>query len=91
MKLPKKEGCPSFSEMFYGTSTVGERGQIVIPAEARAELGFQPGDKVLMMRHPIHQGLMMFKIEAVREFMDDLAKSLAEIDTLRESDGEETS
>jgi len=33
--------CPSFSDAFYGTCTVGERGQIVIPVEARAEIGFQ--------------------------------------------------
>jgi bifunctional DNA-binding transcriptional regulator/antitoxin component of YhaV-PrlF toxin-antitoxin module len=34
-----------FDDAFYGSATVGERGQIVIPAEARAELGLTPGDK----------------------------------------------
>ena len=33
-------------ENFYGSATVGERGQLVIPAEAREELGIHPGDKV---------------------------------------------
>ena len=59
------------SESFYGASTVGERGQVVIPAEARAELGIHPGDKILMMRHPAHAGLMMFKIDSAREFLEE--------------------
>ena len=42
-----------FDEAFYGSATVGERGQVVIPAEARQELGIEPGDKVLFMHHPI--------------------------------------
>ncbi len=50
-------------------------------------MGFAPGDKVLIMRHPVHTGLMMFKIEAMREFLDDFAESLAEIE---KKQGEET-
>lgn len=57
--------------MFYGTATVGERGQIVIPAEARNELGFHAGDKLLVMRHPVHPGLMIFKLEGVRAYLDE--------------------
>lgn len=58
-------------EKFYGTVTVGERGQIVIPSEARSALGFSPGDKLLVMRHPVHPGLMIFKLEGVRAFLDE--------------------
>lgn len=64
------------SDCFYGAATIGERGQIVIPAEARTELGFQPGDKVLIMRHPVHEGIVVFKIEAIREFLNDFSASL---------------
>jgi AbrB family looped-hinge helix DNA binding protein len=63
--------------MFYGSVTVGERGQIVIPAEARAELEFQPGDKLLVMRHPVHHGLMIFKFDAIREFIAEMERGLA--------------
>jgi AbrB family looped-hinge helix DNA binding protein len=59
------------SECFFGSVTVGERGQIVIPAEARAEMGIQPGDKLLVMRHPIFEGLMIAKFEAIREYYDE--------------------
>lgn len=33
---------------FYGTVTVSDRGQVVIPAEARRDLGIQVGDKLLV-------------------------------------------
>lgn len=70
----KPQHC--FSENFYGASTVGERGQIVIPAEARTELDIHPGDKVLIIRHPVHKGLMIFKIDHIREFLDDMDQTL---------------
>jgi AbrB family looped-hinge helix DNA binding protein len=67
---------PSIDECFYGTVTVGERGQIVIPAEARHALGFVPGDKLLVMKHPIHPGLMVFKLDGMRAFLEYLTASL---------------
>lgn len=33
---------------FYGAVTVSERGQVVIPAEARRDLGIEVGDKLLV-------------------------------------------
>lgn len=69
---------------FYGTATVGERGQIVIPAEAREELGFQAGDKLLVMKHPLHDGLMVFKIEAAQQFLAEVQASLEHLNNLDE-------
>ena len=33
---------------FYGTTTIGEKGQVVIPAEARKALKLRSGDKLLV-------------------------------------------
>ena len=33
----------------YGTVKVGEKGQIVIPKEARSHFGIQPGDTLLIL------------------------------------------
>lgn len=66
-------------ENFYGVATVNERGQIVIPAEARKNADIQPGDKVLVIGHPVHGGLLLTKLDSLREV---LAYFLGEIDKL---------
>jgi AbrB family looped-hinge helix DNA binding protein len=33
----------------YGMATIGTKGQIVIPAEARTDMGFKEGDKVFVI------------------------------------------
>ncbi len=38
----------------FGTATVGPKGQIVIPVEARQRLGIKPGDKVVVVG-PAHK------------------------------------
>lgn len=61
---------------FYGSVTIGERGQIVIPAEARTSLGYQPGDKLLVLRNPHHSALIVCKIEAMQSMLDDLKEAI---------------
>ncbi len=38
----------------YGVATVGPKGQIVIPVDARKRLGVKPGDKVVIVG-PAHK------------------------------------
>ncbi len=80
---PNINAC--LSESFFGTSTVGERGQIVIPAEAREEFNIQPGDKLMVMRHPVHAGVMLFKIDSAREFIDEFQKTLDRLENGEEN------
>lgn len=47
---------------FYGAVTVSERGQIVIPAQARRDLNIRPGDKLLVLGDPA-QGLALATID----------------------------
>ncbi len=37
------------SKKLYGTATVGTKGQVVIPAEAREQLGIDVGDKLYVI------------------------------------------
>jgi|YNPNPStandDraft_1061719.scaffolds.fasta_scaffold00008_57 AbrB family looped-hinge helix DNA binding protein len=71
----------SLEEYFFGAATVGDRGQIVIPAEARKRLGINPGDKVLVMGHPVHSGLMLCKIDSMRELFSSFLRDLENIQT----------
>ena len=43
MKLPKPKG------KYAWTATVGEKGQIVIPKQAREIFGIKPGDVLLLL------------------------------------------
>lgn len=49
---------------FYGAVTVSERGQVVIPAQARRDLGINAGDKLLVLGDP-QQGLALMTIESL--------------------------
>lgn len=68
---------PDLEHSFIGAVTVGERGQVVIPADARKKLDIHTGDRLLVMGHPNRDGLMLFKVEAVREFLSHLAAGLS--------------
>ena len=62
----------NFDEMhpiFYGSTTVGERGQVVIPAEARRDMGITPATKLLVMGGPHKNVLILAKAEYVTAFM----------------------
>lgn len=54
---------------FYGSTTVGERGQVVIPAEARRDLQITPTTKLLVFGSPDRGGLIFTKAESVTEFL----------------------
>lgn len=73
LMMPKS----ALEECFVGTVTVGERGQVVIPAEARKKLGIHTGDKLFIMSHPTKGGLFLLKIDSMREFLDHLTRSLS--------------
>lgn len=70
----------SINEMFFGTATVGERGQVVIPAEARKKLNINPGDKMLVMSHPTATGVLLCKIDAMRELFRSFLTDLEQLE-----------
>jgi bifunctional DNA-binding transcriptional regulator/antitoxin component of YhaV-PrlF toxin-antitoxin module len=63
----------------FGTSVLGPRGQLVIPAEARKELGIDTGNKFLVFGHFEGQGLMFIRIEAAEEFLSLMTSRLDEV------------
>jgi AbrB family looped-hinge helix DNA binding protein len=63
----------------FGTAVLGPRGQLVIPAEARKELGIDSGNKFLVFGQFEGQGLMFIKVEAAEEFLNLLTSRLDEV------------
>lgn len=72
---------------FFGAATVGDRGQVVIPAEARKRLGINPGDKLLVLGYPAGLGIILCKIDKVRDFFALLSETLKTIDSAGEDTG----
>ena len=77
----------------YGTATVSERGQIVIPAEARRELSIQCGAKLLVFRSGSYggRGLVLMTADTVTEFVRHAVNRLTEFErtVLETTEGEE--
>ncbi len=59
----------------YGTTTVGERGQIVIPVEARKELDLKPGDHLIVMGK-LGKALGIFKLEHLQEIISIIMNNI---------------
>jgi AbrB family looped-hinge helix DNA binding protein len=49
---------------------MGERGQVVIPAEAREEIGIEPGEKLLVLGNKRKGVVIIIKSEIMTKFAD---------------------
>lgn len=55
-----------------GTTTIGERGQVVIPAEIRKQMNLETGDKLLVF-NKFDQMICLIKAGSLDEFFDKIA------------------
>jgi len=58
---------------FYGSTVVSDKGQVVIPVEARNALGLEKGEKLLVMGID-KDGLMLMKVSAFEQMSAEMAK-----------------
>ncbi|HSW74704.1 MAG TPA: AbrB/MazE/SpoVT family DNA-binding domain-containing protein [Candidatus Saccharimonadales bacterium] len=61
---------------FYASATVGVKGQIVLPQEAREELDIKEGDKVVILRAPHEGGLLVLKADKIAEMVNTMSSHL---------------
>jgi AbrB family looped-hinge helix DNA binding protein len=80
-----REQPRSLSDDFLGAVTVGERGQIVIPAEAREAYGIRGGDKLLVFHGPARCGVIVIRVEDIHRMSQAMMKFVAEMGQLNES------
>ena len=59
---------------FYGSTTIGERGQMVIPAEARKDFEITHSSKLLVFGSP--GGLMIVKADHITGFLAKASEML---------------
>lgn len=58
---------------FFGSTTIGERGQVVIPVEAREKLGLDKGEKLLVMGVR-GETLMLAKFSTFQKISEQMGK-----------------
>lgn len=58
----------------YGSTVMGERGQVVIPAEAREEIDVKPGEKLIVFGNPNRGVIILFKSDIMAKFADMMFK-----------------
>jgi len=63
----------------YGAATVGERGQIALPAEARRELSIDPGDKLMVFGNKLNGSLVLIKADVFEGFADFFMTKLSKL------------
>ncbi len=64
----------------FGTAKVGDRGQIVIPKEARELFGIKPGDTLLILGEE-DTGLMVSRPELLSDIANQIFENVRKEDT----------
>jgi AbrB family looped-hinge helix DNA binding protein len=80
---------PIQDKKLYGTATVGTKGQLVIPAEAREELAINPGDRLYVMSAMHGAGVVLLKEEMLESFVEQIMAQVEAIRTLKEEKDKE--
>ena len=65
----------SHSKRVFGTAKVGDRGQIVIPKEAREMFGIRPGDTLLILGDE-DAGLIVSRPEVLSNLASQILKNV---------------
>lgn len=73
-------GMPK-GKYIFGTAKVGEKGQIVIPKEARQVFGIEPGDTLLILGDE-DNGILVTKPEVLHQAANQIFQRME-----RQSDG----
>ena len=63
------------NQRVFGTAKVGDRGQIVIPKEARELFGIQPGDTLLILGEA-ETGLIVSRPEALSNLANHILNTV---------------
>ena len=69
----------------YGTATVGTKGQVVIPANAREEMGINTGDRLYVVGAPEHGVVMLLREEKLERFIEKMDLQVQTLKKLKKS------
>jgi len=69
-----------FKGKVYGAVTVGERGQLVIPADLRRELKIRSGDKLMVFANVEKKIINIMSEEDFTSFLHKAAKIISKLE-----------
>ena len=69
----------------YGTTTVGTKGQIVIPAIAREELGINTSDRLYVVGLPNKGVVMLLQENKLEQFIEQMNLQVEMFKALKKS------
>jgi len=75
--MPAKKADKSevdFGMGFHGSTSLGERGQVVIPKKLRDKLKFKKGDSLLVMEQ--HGAIVLASAEMMKLFANSFLKNI---------------
>lgn len=61
---------------FYGSTTVGERGQIVLPAKLRKDFKINKADKLLVIVDPHGSRITLINPDTMSKFLDIMSENI---------------
>lgn len=65
--------------IFYGSTTIGERGQIVLPAKMRKEFNINKGDKLLVIGNPDFNHISLINQETLSKYLEKISENINQI------------
>jgi AbrB family looped-hinge helix DNA binding protein len=77
------------NKKLYGTATVGTKGQIVIPSDAREELAIHPGDRLYVIGSPETGVVGLLKEGMLEKFIEQMNIQVESFKALKESESTE--
>ncbi len=73
-----------YTKKLYGTATVGTKGQVVIPADARDELNITPGDRLYVVGSAEKGFIGFLKEESLEQVVEQLTAQAELFRTLKQ-------
>jgi AbrB family looped-hinge helix DNA binding protein len=61
---------------FYGSTTVGERGQIVLPAKLRNDFTIKKGDKLLVIGNADQYRVVLVNPESMSNYLELMSQHI---------------
>ena len=72
---------------FFGSVTVGERGQVVIPVEVRKSFKIKSGDKLIVLAKPDMEMFSFVSSDNFNQFLNEAAELLSKLKNKTSKEG----